>query len=50
LFRDHRQTQCLYATCIDEDLIGFHFIADIASCKLFIRTPVKVIEGRVIEP
>jgi len=50
LFRDDRQVECLYAKCIDDDLVGFRFIADVDSCKLFLKTSPKVIEGRVIEP
>jgi hypothetical protein len=48
LFTDKRGVKCLHANCVDDVYgpRGFHFIADIDSCKIFLGTSIKTIEHK----
>lgn len=52
LFRDNCGVESVYASCIDLDLAGFHFIAAVNSCTLFVskRSPPLMIECGGMQP
>jgi len=52
LFLDKRGVECLHANCVDDVYgpRGFHFIADVSSCKLWLGPASRVIEEKVLPP